>query len=327
MNRSSSSISNSETADFSRLAKRLVVLLLPFLLAAGLIFVVDPFNFFAVSQIIPKDIKAPIASQFNPCFWQLNKFEHEPRENVLLGDSRMILLPGEVKEVSGEDYANLGFGGGTVREIVDAFKVVSKKVALKKVYIGLNLDKYNDYEINNRMTFYNAAHENPALYFLNQAVWQTAYYEVKTALSGEKFKIGVPNMSKDEFWDEELAVETKYYEKYVEPVKYRKELSELAAFCRENNIKLSFIIFPTHVDAQQLIANTQMIENREKMLKDFNSGGDVYDFDWSNELTANKNNFNDPVHMNADVRKIVTREIWTNRFKFARFYPQNSLGN
>ncbi len=327
MNRSSSFISNSEMSDFRRLAKRLIILCLPFLLAAGLIFVIDPFNFFAVSRIIPENIKAPIASQFNPCFWQLNKFAHEPGDNVLLGDSRMVLLPEEIKAVSGEDYVNLGFGGGTVREIVDAFKVVTQKVALKKLYIGLNLDKYNDYEINNRMTFYNAARENPALYFLNQAVWETSYYEVKTALSGEKFKVGVPNMTKAEFWEEELTVETKYYQKYVEPVKYRKELSELAAYCREHQIKLAFIIFPTHVDAQQLIVNTQMTENREKMLGDFNADGDVYDFDWSNEMTADKENFNDPVHMNDGLRKIVTREIFTNQFQFAKFYPQNSLGN
>ena len=128
------------------MAIKIGIFSLPFLLAITLILVVDPFNFIGFGKAIRDSIKFPIARDLNPCFWQLNKFDKNPTENVLLGDSRMAPIDTDiVKQVSGEDYTNLGFGGGSVKEITETFWIVAKRQKLKNVFIGVNPEKYNDY--------------------------------------------------------------------------------------------------------------------------------------------------------------------------------------
>ncbi len=301
------------------MAIKLAIFLTPFLLAAGFITFIDPYNFLGFSHRIPDSIKFPIARDFNPCFWQLNKFEKNPTENVLLGDSRMAPLDTEViKEISGEDYTNLGFGGGSIREIIESFWIVAQRVKLKKVFIGINPEKYNDYEITNRVIFYQAAKENIGLYFVNQAVWEAAYYDFYQYLSGTKVDISGTTMSKEDFWKFELEITGKYYQKFAEPKKYREELAKIAEYCKKNNIKLSLIIFPTHVDTQKLIVEANFTEQSKQMREDFSSWGDVYDFDWENDLTRNKENFLDPVHVNRENQEVMIKEIWGNNFKYGR---------
>lgn len=325
MNHNNLSTSNFEWRDARRIIFRILLLGIPFLLAASFIAVIDPFNYLGISKLIPDEAKKDIANQFNPCFWKMNQFDKKPIENVLLGDSKMAPFSvEEIKKVSGEDYANLGYGGGSLKEIGDSFWHISKRIKLKKVYLSVSLDKYNDYEITDRLKFYTANAENPALYFLNQSVWESAYYNVKVNLMNEKFTVGVPFMAKEDFWDEEIAIQKKYYNKYSAPDNYRKELKKIAEYCDQNNIKLTFIIFPTHINAQQAIIDTNMLPFKESMVKDLKALADLYDYNWENELTSNKDNFGDLVHINEESRAIVIKEIWGKSPKFGKFYPKGS---
>lgn len=325
MNRNNLSTFSFEVYDFLYLAKRLILLSLPFVLAFSFIFIVDPYNYFGYSKLIPDETKAPIALIFNPTFWKLNKFEKEPKANVLLGDSRMIAMEPEfIKEVSGEDYSNMAYGGGNMRESVETFWILSKQIPLKKIYISINLDKYNDYEITNRTTFYASTRENKFLYFLNYDVWSAAYHNSDIFLSGRKLALGKPNMTKDDFWAEGVAVETKYYEKYAEPNKYRAELNKISEYCQANNIELTFVIFPTHIDLQRVLDKTNMREKREEMVRDLVKWGKVYDFDWENEMTVSKDNYTDPFHFTEDIAKNLVNEIWGNQIKYAKVYPREN---
>lgn len=322
MSRSNSSISNSETTDFLKLVNRLMLFSIPFLVLAAIILAIDPFNFFNVATIIPDEIKRPVAMQFNPPFWKLSKFEKDPKEFILIGDSRMAPLETDViKDISGDDYANLGYGGASIQEGIGTFWFVTKLVKPKKVFIGVNPEKYNGYEITDRLSSYNSVRENPALYFVNQAVWESAYYDVNGYLTGAKFTVGTPQMTKEEFWQDDLAVTAKYYQKYADPKNYRRQLLEIADYCRKNNIDLSFIIFPTHADSQQLIVNANFQPQNAAMRRDLQACGKVYDFDWLNELTENKDNFEDPVHTTKPVRQIIIQEIWGNQLKYGKLLP------
>lgn len=321
MNHSNLSISNSKFQwfDAKKLFKRLFLFSIPFLSGISFITVIDPYNFLNISPVVPENIKFEVARQFNPCFWKLNKFEQSPNPFVLIGDSRMAPFEPEIiKEISGKDYANLGYGGATVKEIIETFWIVSKQINLKEVYISVNLDKYNDYEITNRVEFYKTARENSAIYFVNRGVWESAYYNLRMLLLDEKFSVGVPAMTKDEFWNEEIVIQRKYYDKYAEPKNYRKELAKIAEYCRKNNIKLEFIIFPTHVDAQKIIVDANSSEWADSMRRDLIQWGKVYDFDWTNDLTKDKENFDDLVHINSQTRKIVAQGIWGNDNRFVK---------
>jgi hypothetical protein len=311
MNRSNLSISNSEIAEATRFFRRMVVFALPFVLAGAFILIVDPFEYFRVVKLIPTETKYSIAKQIDPCFWRLNRFESAPTENVLLGDSRMEAInPDVIKRVSGETYTNLAYGGGTLREAFDSFWIAARRINLKHVYLGVALTSYNDYEISNRVQFYSSVRGNLALYLVNRGVWESSLYDVESAISGKEIKLGVPQMNKDEFWQVELGILQKYYDKYVEPKKYRKELRDISEYCLANGIELNFIIFPMHVDAQRQLVDSKMLENSEKMRRDLSKFGRIFDFEVDNDINRDKANFNDPVHTNQFMQEMLINEIW-----------------
>ncbi len=321
MNHSNSSISNSEAADFYLMAKRLLLLSVPFLLGAAFILLVDPYNYFNYSRLIADDAKSSVAAVINPTFWKLNQYEQTGGSRILLGDSRMIAMETEtIRQATGEDYVNLAYGGGNARETIETFWLAAKKNRLEKVYIGINLDKYNDYEIVDRTIIYRATRENPFLYFLNPDIWNAAYYNAEIHLTGKHFNIGTPNMTKTDFWTEAITAETRYYRKYAEPRRYREEFRKISKYCRENNIALTFVIFPTHIDLQRLVDEIGVRPQRTAMLNDLTEFGDVYDFDWQNEMTSDAQNFPDPFHFKREIAAEIVSDIWAGERKHAKFY-------
>lgn len=321
MNHTNSSISNSRFQLFhlKKLVKRLALFSIPFLLGALFITLVDPYDFLNISSAVPEEIKQKIAGQFNPCFWKLNKFEQNPNPYVIIGDSRVASFDTEmIKEVSGKKYTNLGYGGASLREVIETFWIISKQTKLKEVYIGVDLTNYNDYEITNRAELYKVTRENPAFYFVNRGVWEAAYYDLNTFLLKEEFTVGVPDMARDEFWKESIAIRKKYFDKYAEPKNYRKEFEKIAQYCRKNDIKLEFIIFPTHVEIQEVIVEENFSKWADNMRSDLIQWGRVYDFDWENDLTKDRENFDDPVHINLENRKIVAEGIWGGDRRFVK---------
>ncbi len=325
MNHNNSFIFNSEAADFQRMAKRFLLLAAPFLLAAAFMLFVDPYNYFNYSRFFPDEGKKQVAAIVNPTFWKLTQYSRAGGNRILLGDSRMLAMPTEeINKATGEDYFNLAFGGGNARESIEAFWLAAKQNPLEKVYININLDKYNDYEIVDRTQVYRATSENKFLYFLNPDIWDAAYYNAKTYLTGKKFSLGIPQMTKARFWAESTEAETRYYQKYAEPKKYREEFRKIAEYCRQHNIKLTFVIFPTHIDLQKLIDEIKVRPQREAMLRDLTQFGDVFDFDWDNEMTRNADNFNDPFHFTDEIARELVKDIWNNQRKYAKFYPSTA---
>ena len=133
---------------------------------------------------------------------------------------------------------------------------------------------------------------------------------VYSQLTNEDLKIGVPTASREQFWQDELEIMRLYYRKYVYPKKYKQELQKIADYCRQNNIELNFIIFPSHTDDQNLIKEANLENENQQMRLDLQAFGTVYDFNTENNLTTDKANFNDPVHLHLIAKQELIREIW-----------------
>ncbi len=328
MNHSSSSTSNSEVTaetkkelfDVRRLLKRMALFSVPFVVYVLLIFAVDPFNFLTSSSFVSDDVKRSTAFQLNPCVWKMAEFDKVPKDKILLGDSRMQSLKSEdVKAVANEDFYNFAYGGGTLREVIDTFYFASKRTELKKAIIGINLDTYNDYNITERTKLYPSFKENPTLYFVNKTVLQSAFTSAYSQITKTDMKIGKPNVDKETFWKHELNdVMGGYFQKYVYPVKYKKELEELAKYCKEKNIELAFVIFPTHVDTQNLVKSHHLEKENQQMRTDLSAIAKVYDFDYENEVTTKKENYDDPVHFTKPIQEQIIREILSGQTKIAK---------
>lgn len=322
MSRSNLFIFSSELTDARKCCVRLFLLASPFLIAASAITLIDPYNFFWHNQRIPDEIKRPVALQIDPPFWKLNEFEKDPKQFILFGDSRMAAIPTErIKDLSGDDYANLSYGGASLREMIDTFWFVAARVQVKKVYFGVNLGTYNDYDVTDRLAFYKASRESPLLYTMNKGVWEAAFYDLKGYFTGARFMLGTPTAGRDQFWNEQLQLTATYYKKYAEPVKYRTELKSISDYCRGQGIELKFVILPTHVDAQREIVNANFQSQNEALRTDLMSFGDVYDFDWPSDLTNNPDNFSDPLHLDHKSIQSVMQEVWRGVGTNCRFLP------
>ena len=90
----------------------------------------------------------------------------------------------------------------------------------------------------------------------------------------------------------------------------------------KNNIKLVFFISPTHTELQSKINEFKLGKEYEKFKEDVQSFGDLYDFNWPNVITENKNNFLDPLHAVDSVSRIMIKEMVLNKPEFARFTKQ-----
>ncbi len=217
----------------------------------------------------------------------------------------------EVAALTGEPYFNLSYGGASLKEIIDTFWFAQRHVQLKKVYIGLNLNLYNDYNYTERTKTYLTIEKSPAIYFVNRTVLEAAWDDAYSRIRGVDLKLGVPKMSREEFWQYSLGPLTAaYYSRYVYPQRYRGDLHAIAEFCRSHDIRLTFVIFPTHVELQSRIADFHLSEAAARFRADLASMAVTYDFDYPTEITLSKQNFRDPYHFTEPIGVRMIRQIW-----------------
>src|SRR5690349_16490940 len=147
-----------------RFIQRVALFSIPFVVYAAFIVIVDPFDYLNIVHI-PKEQKFPNAAALNPCFWKMNEFARQPSSRILLGDSRMLGIRAEkLREMTGKDFFNFAYGGSSLNEMIDTFWYANEHTKLHDVYIGLNLNVYNDYNYTERTATFNTISRNPALY-------------------------------------------------------------------------------------------------------------------------------------------------------------------
>lgn len=291
---------------------RLLLFTSPWVAYCLAIYLVDPFCFLNAPAIISPQVKFPIANQLNPCLWKMHQFRGQPVGSILLGDSRMdSIRASEVSAAAGEPYFNLAYGGATLREVVDTFWFAQRQTRLRNVFIGINLNLYTGSSYAERTKTYLTIESNPAIYFVNRSVLEAAWDDVYSKVSGVDLHLGVPKMSREEFWQLQLGPGIEpFYSQYSYPDRYKNDLQTIAEFCRGHGIRLVFIIFPTHVDLQNRIQDFHLSAAATRLRDDLSSMADTYDFDFPSDLTRDKQNFMDPFHFNHEIGSRLISEIW-----------------
>lgn len=139
--------------ELKHLVRKLGLFLLPFAVYACAIVVIDPYNYFGVSHVISDGLKSDISYKLNYAMWDMIEYRRDPAPNILLGDSRMMGLDAEdIREVSGHDFENLAYGGGSLKEAIATFNYADKLTDLKRVTIGLDINTYNGSDTKDRVS-------------------------------------------------------------------------------------------------------------------------------------------------------------------------------
>lgn len=293
------------------------IFILPYLAVFLIIGIIDPYDYFGKGEIITKTKKEAISKKINYALWKVIEFGQKPPKNIILGDSRTNLLDiNEVQKITNKEYYNLSYGGGTLNEICTTFWYATQKTQLENVYIGISFNIYNKSKSYDRVSSALAIINNPILYLVNRDVLYATYLLIKTKFQDKIINIEKPPMTRDKFWQYQLDVSArKELLNYSYPETMKNELFKIVNHCKRNNIKLYFIIMPSHQDLHEKI-KSYMLEKEYKQFKhDLSQMGPVYDFDTINQYNTDRNNFRDPYHITKEYGRIIVDQIWANKVK------------
>jgi len=299
------------------------IISIPLVIYLICIALVDPFNYLNLSTLIDAADKKPISEEVAPHMYKLLDLKNNPRGNIVLGDSRSGSLYQSMDPTS---WADMAYGGGSLKEMVQTFWWIVENQELDTVVMGIDLNLYN--KINKR--FYveqtREALKNYISYASNKNVFKSSYLIVKSRFSNEEILLNKTMLSQDEFWDYQLNVTSeKFYNKIVYPENYYSDLVEISDYCRQNNIKLILWIPPTHIDFQNAIKKYSVEEKNERFRSDLRSLGEVYDYNFPNMLTEDRENFGDPLHFKHDIAIQIRDELTRGKFYCARHYEKENV--
>lgn len=306
---------------------------IPILLYFGLVSIVDPFDFFGNGNDGLTQEEKEAVNKINYPLYQMLDFDYEPKDRILLGDSRTRAI---TDSIVGHCYpyqvANLAYGGGSVQEIINTFWHVDGQVSLKEVYIGVNFNLYNESYGMDRVSEAIRLKESFLLYAGSKFVYRGLLALAKEHFFSKDFPDdGTGGMDFDDFWSYQLnSSADNFYRMYAYPEGYYQALKGISAHCEEKGIKLVFFIPPTHTDLQDKIDEFNLREEEAKFKTDLNSLGEVLDFDIPSPITQNKSNFLDPFHVKGGVLKTVVDKLLCNPWGLGSdenmvYYPKGTL--
>jgi len=305
-----------------RFLVRFALFSVPFLVYGAVVVLVDPFEFFGVSSVFPRDLKVRTAARINSTMWALPEYLRHPTPGLLLGDSRMAAMDADsVSARTGIGFTNLAYGGGTLREAIDTFHLVEEKGALRRVYLGINFNLYSDANSRNRVRDVRAELKNPLLYFTDVNVIDALWRLIKSRFSGHVAAVGRPE-DRERFWKRQIDVTTRlFYGEYRYPKEFKKELHAMADDCRKRGIALALVIFPSHMDLQDQVGVYHLEPEYARFKEDLRDVAPVYDFDWPNAFTENRENFKDPYHVSDAAESEVMDGVWGAGSPWVKRYP------
>jgi hypothetical protein len=304
----------------ARLLRRTLLVALPFLALAAAVVCIDPFDFFRYVSVVPDTTKYRTVHGVNPVLWDTFSYYHDPRPNVVIGDSRAQLVSlDHLKARTGKDHRLLSATAAKLNEIVDYFWFADSRTKLSSVYIVLNFNMFNYYAFADRVAGATASIRNPLLYVFNQSVLESTWEVAKAASLRQGVGPAAEAMSKDQKWAWTLSTwAPQQYGKWKYPEREYHRLKEVGQFCRKQAIDLVIIIAPHHVEYQQKVLEFGLVEQAEQFKRDIAEVARTYDFDYVNELTSSRDNFADPVHVTQQVSNSMMDEVLSGKLRYAR---------
>ncbi len=276
---------------------------------------IDPFNYFRISTVFPDRAKELNAEKLNTLLYRTVSFKDAPSANILVGDSRTELLPlDDIERMSGKSFKKLTTNAAKLNEIIELVYFANEYQKLETVVIGINFNMFNEYGYADRLTGVKEIIASPMRYIFSSAVAEASYYVFRGELTGKNIE-DIPPMTKEEFWKWNIDEKsTHWYGRYKFPTQLYKDVEGLDNFSFDNKINLIFIVVPHHVEFHDRLIQFGLA-NEEVKFKEWlrTLKARVIDYDYENTITTERKNFTDPVHYNAEVGKLIVKEIFENK--------------
>ena len=304
-----------------RLLLRASIFSLPFILLSAFVAAVDPFDCLNFPSLVSEPVKSASAAPLHNALWKVQKFRRSPVSRLILGDSSMASIKtDEIRSVTGQDYFNFAYGGGTLVEAIDTYWYAAANTHLDAVYLGIGIINFNEYQNLDRVPEAEAMVANPLKYLTNRITVGAAFISAYSAFSGRPVSLGTPAMSRDAFWQKQINESlSQLLHEYRYPDNVAARLERIAADCRSHGTQLIIIIPPTHVELQAKVVALGRGGDVDRFKAFVATLGTVYDLDYPNAFTSVRENFSDPFHTMSD--DMLVREVWAGGRRFSRRTP------
>lgn len=303
--------------DLRKLLLHILLMALPFALIFTTVVVVDPYDMFRVSSAVPDSLKEKNlyhdgrTMAFSNLMWEMNAFKRDPCPNVLIGDSRLSYFPMDhLDSVAGQRYFNFGVPGGNYNSMFDTFWYADSLCELKNVYLQVSfrgMSAASDYDLFHEPELVSG---EPLMYLTNRRVLEATVLNVASAVAPGRVKYD--ELPPDQ-WQRVLAMERVSDSLFTYDPRVLEGLRRVAARCREKAIHLVLVDFPTHADVHALAAQAGLALLHERYRADMRAIAPYIDLDNGNDLSAERSNFRDPLHLTQDAQRRLVDAIWGGR--------------
>lgn len=292
---------------------------IPVLICWLLIFLIDPCNFFNISRIIDNDTKIKIinrsyeAQTRGNMLWKLLEFERKPCKNLIIGDSQAYHINGElIKELTGNKFYNFSIPGANAETKFSIFWSVVKQTKLNNVIIQFS---FPNWKLNQKENLFLSAMDyidKPYLYLLNVNVIEDSFQNIIFKITG-KFSKSINKIQfpitdeQNKLFDSSLKF---MYKNYKYPNENINELKKIVNYCKDNKIKIEFVIFPIHQRYYDYLSEHDLMQFNDKFISDLSSQCITHNYSTNRILNNKEENFKDYFHQNQLITDSITRMVW-----------------
>lgn len=330
---------------------KILIFCIPIILYLVIIIISDPFNYFNLVKInndkskqqwIDRSAETVIIGNV---LFKKHAFISNPCPNIIIGDSRAVCLNTTIIEnLTGLSYFNFGIPGGNYKTIISLFWFVNSKVKLKRICIVIGFHNYIRYWDDDLFSEGNSIDNKIYPYFTSPLLVGQAMNNIRmflkinlyqkfiddentTTYKPMKINLLKKNIETRSVWNQKINDQKTYFKRwYKHPDEYLDSITRITEFCKKNNIAITFILVPYHADFHKLVKDVNLEEELTRFKNDFYKIGEVFDFDYKNEITQNKLLYCDIFHANDSVYNIICQEVWGKSGKrIARHYLPEML--
>ena len=295
---------------------KILLLIFPLLLYIIAILLIDPFNYYALSDFCSYSTRKNASYAFNPVLFNLLEFKRNPTSDITISDSRFAQKNLQlVEDKTGMKFSEVFVFDGMIKDIISGFWFANSQTQLRNVYIAVSFNNFYVSQRNNLVKSAEAVIKDPLLYFFNMNVINAAIKCVNNDYDKPNPDSSlVSNFDKMSFWNDILIkTRNRFYLNYSFPKEYFTELKEISNYCKLKNINLYFVVPPTSADLQNLVSEKGLSDKKEIFLAELSGIAKTYNLDFANSITNNRDLYYDPNHLNKDTLTYLFTMIVNNK--------------
>lgn len=284
------------------------IFMTPLLFIFLAVFIIDPYYLFHKNRPFDQGLYDIDYSFDQGRRYKIITYLNNPDPFIILGASEINLI--HERNIPETGWHSLSFGGAPLQETLDLFWFLTESHEISKIIFAPEFIKFYNACIGEFYSWNTSQSckaidlfENKLDYLCDKYVIRSSFY-VMTSHFGVMNDKNKPQMTKEEFWGQQLSYGESQFSQTVSGFSFHNTLNkiqEMADYCQEHNIEVSVVIPAQHDDLIKVeYGEVAYPVYREYLSNLVNMFGKVYFFDYPNQMTENAELFSDPFHFTVD---------------------------